>query len=62
MNKTKSRLTDIGNRLMVTSGKQVRAQTGRGLRGTNYSVQNKLQGYITQHEEYSYFIITVNGV
>ena len=36
---------------------------GRGLRGTNYYAQNKLQGYIVQHGEYSqYFIITLNGV
>ena len=36
---------------------------GRGLRDTNYSVQNKLQGYVVQHGEYSqYFIVTINGV
>ena len=38
-------------------------KTGMGLRGTNYHVQNKLQGYIVQHREYSqYFIITINGI
>ena len=36
---------------------------GRGVRGTDYYVQNKLQGYIVQHGECSqYFIITVNRV
>ena len=36
---------------------------GRGLKGTNYYVWNKLQGYIVQHEECSQnFIITMTGV
>ena len=36
---------------------------GRELSGTNYSVQNNLQGYIVHHKEYSqYFVITVNGL
>ena len=35
----------------------------RGLKGTNYYIQNKLYRYIVQHREYSqYFIITINGV
>ena len=34
---------------------------GKGLRGTNYHIENKLQGYIIQHWEYNqYFIITIN--
>ena len=32
-----------------------------GLRGTNYWVKSKLQGYVVQHGEYrEYFLITVN--
>ena len=35
---------------------------GRELKGKNYYVQNKLQGYITYHaEDTQYFIITING-
>ena len=54
----RSRLTDIENRLVVTSGER---EGGRGNieKGTNYYVKNKLQGYIVQHEEDSqYFKIT----
>ena len=32
-------------------------------KGTNYYIQNKLQGCIVQHRKYSqYFIIIINGV
>ena len=70
MNITKqNRLTDIENKLVVTSGER---EGGRGKIGvgeeevqtidTMYKI-NKLQGYIIQHKEYSqHFIITINGV
>lgn len=36
---------------------------GTELRGTNYYVLYKLQGYIVQYRQHSqYFIITINGV
>ena len=47
---------------MVTSGERERGgqDKGRGLRGTNYCVQNnKLQGYTVKHSKYNpYFTIT----
>ena len=49
---------------MVTGGEREGQGTagGGGLRGTNYSVYNKLAARI-QHREYSqHFIITINGV
>lgn len=40
-----------------------RGVRGKGLRGTNHYVYNKLQGYIIQHREYSQCSrITVNGI
>ena len=54
------------HKLGFTSGEEGRGDgqhSGRDLRGINYYRQKKLQGYITQHGEYSqYFIITTNGV
>ena len=44
------------------TGKRVQRR-GRGLKGTDYSVQDKLQGYIVQDKDYrQYFIITINGL
>ena len=36
---------------------------GRGLRGTNYYTENKLQGYLIEDRDYSqYFILAINGM
>ena len=43
-NKKRSRLTDTENKLLVPSGEKEGGEgqnRGRGLRGTNYYVQNK---------------------
>ena len=35
---------------------------GKGIRSTNYDLENKLQGHIIQHRENSqYIVITING-
>ena len=60
MNITKKKQTTvIQSKLVVTRGRGQREgqDSGRGLRGTTYNVQNKLQGYIIQHREYSQYFI-----
>ena len=57
------KFTDVENNTVVTSGKGENGNMGvGGIRGTNYYVLDKLQGYTAQLREYSKCFITINGL
>ena len=62
----KTDFADTEKKLVVTIEKREGGGISYGdrrLRSTNYYLQNKLQGHIVQHREYSqYFIKAINGV
>ena len=63
----RNRLTDIGNKVVVTSeereGGRGNIRIGEeGVETVMYKIK-KLRGCIVQHKEYTqYFIITINGI